>query len=65
MLTGESSPIPRGLPRWKKFDGNIITGGTVLNQDFKEFIQLLSNNGVRFHTIASDPITSHALARGS
>lgn len=44
---GESNPIQLDLPHWKKFDRNIIAGGTVLNQDFKEFIESLNDNGVR------------------
>lgn len=41
--TGESNPIPPGLLHWKKFDRNTIAGDTVLNQDFKEFIQSLND----------------------
>jgi len=29
---------------WSAFDKNIISGNTVLNQDFKEFIQSLNDN---------------------
>ena len=40
--------MPPGLPHWKRFDRNIICGDTVLNQDFKEFIESLYDNGVRY-----------------
>jgi hypothetical protein len=46
LLTGEGSLILPGWRRWKKSDRNIIAGDTVLNQDFKEFIQSLNDNGV-------------------
>jgi hypothetical protein len=45
--TGESNPIPPGLPPWKKFDSNIITGDTALDQDFKEFMGSLNDIGIR------------------
>jgi hypothetical protein len=38
LRSGESSHILPDLLRLKKFDGSIIAGGMVLNQDFKEFI---------------------------
>jgi hypothetical protein len=36
---GNLNPIAIGSPLWKRFELNIIAGGVMLNQDFKEFIQ--------------------------
>jgi hypothetical protein len=48
LPTGESSLIPHGSLHWKRFGRIIIAGDTVLNQDFKEFIGSLNDNGVRY-----------------
>jgi predicted nucleotidyltransferase len=47
------------LPHWKKFDKNIIAGGTVLDQDFKEFIQSLNDNGVRYLVVGGYAVALH------
>jgi hypothetical protein len=39
LLIGKRSPIRFAWPLWKKSDRSITDEGTVLNQDFKEFIQ--------------------------
>jgi len=51
------------LLHWKKFDRNIITGGTVLNQDFKEFIQSLNDNGVRYLVVGGYAVALHGYPR--
>jgi len=51
------------LQRWKKFDRNIIAGGTVLNQDFKEFIQSLNDNGVRYLVVEGYAVALHGYPR--
>lgn len=33
---------------WRKYGANTISGGTVLNPDFKEFVQSLNDNQVRY-----------------
>jgi hypothetical protein len=35
-------------PHWKRFDKSISAGGMMLNQDFKEFIESLNANQVRY-----------------
>ncbi len=62
-LTGGSSLIQRGLPRWRKFDRSIIAGGMVLNQDFKEFIQSLNDNGVRYLVVGGYAVALHGYPR--
>jgi hypothetical protein len=51
------------LPPWKRFDRNIITGGTVLNQDFKEFIQSLNDNEVRYLVVGGYAVALHGYPR--
>jgi hypothetical protein len=46
--TGALSLLPRILLHLKKFVRNITAGGMVLNQNFKEFIQSLDDNNVRY-----------------
>ncbi len=53
----------RGLPHWKKYGGNTIAGGTVLNQDFKEFIQSLNDNGVRYLVVGGYAVALHGYPR--
>jgi hypothetical protein len=48
---------------WKKFDRNIIAGGTVLNQDFKESIQSLNDNGVRYLVVGGYAVALHGYPR--
>jgi hypothetical protein len=50
-------------PRWKKFDKNIIGGNTVLNQDFKEFLQSLNANGVRYLVVGGYAVAFHGHPR--
>jgi hypothetical protein len=55
--------MPRGLPPWKKFGGSTIVGGSVLNQDFKEFIQSLNDNGVRYLVVGGYAVALHGYPR--
>jgi predicted nucleotidyltransferase len=55
--------MPRAWPRWRKSAGSIIAGGTVLNQDFKEFIQSLNDNGVRYLLIGGYAVAVHGYPR--
>jgi predicted nucleotidyltransferase len=43
--------------------GNIIAGDMVLNQDFKEFIQSLNDNGVRYLVIGGYAVAFHGHPR--
>jgi hypothetical protein len=51
------------LPRWKSFERNTIAGGTVLNQDFKEFIKSLNDNGVRYLVVGGYAVALHGYPR--
>jgi len=50
-------------PRWNKFARNIIAGDTVLNQDFKEFIQSLNDNQVHYLVIGGYAVALHGHPR--
>jgi predicted nucleotidyltransferase len=52
-----------GSPHWKRFDRNIIAGDTVLNQDFKEFIESLNDNGVRYLVVGGYAVALHGYPR--
>ena len=58
---GESSPIPFVLLPWKRFGRNTIAGDTVLNQDFKEFIEALNDNGVRYLVVGGYAVALQAI----
>ena len=47
-LTGAHNLIRYAWKRWNRFGGNIISGLTMLTPDFKEFIQSLNDNNVRY-----------------
>jgi hypothetical protein len=51
----------RAWPHWNKSDGSIINGGMVLNRDFKEFIQSLNDNHVRYLLIGGRLLLSFFL----
>jgi predicted nucleotidyltransferase len=55
-------PLHAWLP-WRKFAASIIGGDTVLNQDFKEFIQSLNNNDVRYLVIGGYAVAYHGHPR--
>jgi len=46
-----------------KFGWSIINGGTVLNRDFKEFIQSLNDNHVRFLVVGGYAVAFHGHPR--
>jgi hypothetical protein len=48
---------------WKKFDASIINGDTVLNQDFREFIQSLNSNQVRYLVVGGYAVAFHGHPR--
>jgi len=47
----------------KKSGVNITAGGMMLNQDFKEFIQSLNDNGVRYLVIGGYAVAFHGHPR--
>ena len=55
--------MPPGLLPWKKFDRNTIAGDMVLNQDFKEFIGSLNDNGVRYLVVGGYAVALHGYPR--
>jgi hypothetical protein len=46
-----------------KFGWSITSGGTVLNQDFKEFIQSLNDNHVRYMVVGGYAVALHGHPR--
>jgi predicted nucleotidyltransferase len=50
-------------PPWKTSDETIIGGSTVLNQDFREFIQSLNDNHVRYLVIGGYAVAFHGHPR--
>jgi hypothetical protein len=60
---GNPNPIRRDWPLWKRFDKNIIGGNMVLNHDFKEFIELLNNNQVRYLVVGGYAVALHGHPR--
>ena len=51
------------LPLSKKFAQNIIVGDMLLNQDFKEFIQSLNDNQVRYPEVGGYAVAFHGYPR--
>jgi hypothetical protein len=52
-----------GWPPWSRFDRNSTGGNTMLNPDFKEFIQSLNDNGVRYLVIGGYAVALHGYPR--
>jgi hypothetical protein len=48
---------------WSKSGESIIGGGTVLNQDFKEFIQSLNDNHVCYLVVGGYAVALHGYPR--
>jgi hypothetical protein len=48
---------------WKRFAENTIFGNTMLNQDFKEFIQLLNDNSVQYLVVGGYAVAFHGHPR--
>lgn len=49
--------------RWKRFAKRITNGGTVLNPDFKEFIELLNAHEVRYLVVGGYAVALHGYPR--
>ena len=62
-LTGSHSPILRASRRWNKSDSITTDGGSVLNQDFKEFVQLFNDNQVRYLIVGGYAVAFHGHPR--
>jgi hypothetical protein len=63
LLIGKHNPIRFAWQHWSKSGKNITGGGTVLNQDFKEFIQSLNDNHVRYLVIGGYAVALHGYPR--
>lgn len=63
MLTGKLDPTRSAWQLWGKSDENTIGGGTVLNQDLKEFVQSLNDNQVRYLIIGGYAVALHGHPR--
>jgi predicted nucleotidyltransferase len=62
-LTGRRSRTRHDSTLSTKFDGSITSGGTVLNQDFREFIQSLNDNHVRYLIVGGYAVALHGHPR--
>jgi hypothetical protein len=60
---GKPSLIWCVWPRWSKSAKSTIVGNTVLNQDFREFIQLLNENSVRYLVVGGYAVALHGHPR--
>ncbi len=62
-ITGLIAPPRNVFSIWKIFDTNLITGKMNLHQDFKEFIELLNKNNVKYMVIGGYAMALHGLPR--
>jgi hypothetical protein len=63
LPTGKVARLLSGLLPWKKSDTNIINGNIMLSQDFKEFLQSLNANDVRYLVIGGYAVAFHGHPR--
>jgi len=63
LPTGKASLMQCVSRCWNRSAANITSGGTVLNQDFKEFIQSLNDNQVRYLVIGGYAVAFHGHPR--
>jgi hypothetical protein len=63
LTTGDRFLHRRGWPLWKRSAKNTIAGKPMLNQDFKEFIQLLNANQVRYLVVGGYAVALHGYPR--
>ncbi|HZY41671.1 MAG TPA: hypothetical protein VFF59_06695, partial [Anaerolineae bacterium] len=63
MRTGSLNPTGYVWPRWKKSGKSTIAGDMMLNQDFKEFIESLNANQVRYLVIGGYAVALHGHPR--
>lgn len=60
---GVVAPIRIGCKHWKKSGKNIINGRAMLNQDFKEFIELLNANDARYLVVGGYAVALYGYPR--
>jgi predicted nucleotidyltransferase len=63
LPSGRPNPIKPAWLRWRRSAKSTTGGNTVLNQDFKEFIQSLNDNGVRYLVIGGYAVALHGHPR--
>ena len=63
LIIGGLSHIKCGWQPSKKLGANTINGIMVLNQDYKEFLQSLNNNQVRYLIIGGYAVALHGHPR--
>jgi hypothetical protein len=63
LPTGKVARLLSGLLPWKKSDASIIYGNIMLSQDFKEFLQSLNANDVRYLVIGGYAVAFHGHPR--
>lgn len=60
---GKCSLTRHDLPLLNRFDESIISGAMVLNPDFKDFIESLNANGVRYLIVGGYAVALHGHPR--
>jgi hypothetical protein len=60
---GNPNPLVIASMLLKRFGLSIIVGGAMLNQDFKEFIQLLNDNQVHYLVVGGYAVALHGYPR--
>ena len=60
---GAAFLIKNELTLWSKFEKNITAGKLMFNQDFKEFIQSLNDNQVRYLVVGGYAVALHGYPR--
>ena len=63
LPTGAACLTRSVLTRWSKFGKNTTSGKRMLNQDFREFIQLLNANQVRYLVVGGYAVALHGYPR--
>jgi hypothetical protein len=63
LLSGKPNPTKTGLKLWRISDRNIIYGNMVLNKDFREFLQSLNSNKVKYLIVGGYAVAFHGYPR--
>jgi len=63
FLTGNQNHIRSDLPHWSKYVQNTTRGDIMLNKDFKEFIELLNKNRVKYLVVGGYAVALHGYPR--
>lgn len=63
FTSGKSNLIKHDLLLSNRFDESIISGAMVLDPDFREFIESLNANGVRYLVVGGYAVALHGHPR--